>query len=771
MTLPFPSSDRVLNIHLTLSEYPILSSYIRARMRQQLFTRGVITAEAFETEARQKAIQSQTREGLRDPYGEEASEIWDLRIERIRDHLTDFYYAHNLPYADFVETVRQAVNERGEDLPNLIMFNPELAPQKMLFGQARAIEQLPPGEQKRYEARLKEIKVVLLRTIISDQLAYINIARKWFTVSDLQDIRRRKIGPGKIGGKAAGMLLAERVLKDIAPPEIKAAITTPQSYFLGSGTMYNFMAANGLMHWADQKYKPEEQIRAEYPLLRDEFAAGNFPEEILSPLRTLLKEIGKTPLIIRSSSLLEDNFGTSFAGKYDSFFLPNQGAPEENLTALTKAFALVYASGLNPNVLLYRRQKGLLDYDERMAILIQFVQGEHFGKYFFPQGAGVAFSHNLYRWSPNIRKEDGFVRLVWGLGTRAVDQIGDDYPRMVALSHPTLHPADSTKSIRLHSQRFVDVLDLDANALKSLPIHEVLTTQYPVLRYIAQVDEDGYLRTLHSSLVEAEQLVITFDEFLRRTAFAETMRTILQLLEKEYNTPVDTEFTVQVTDPQSLHPGIRIALLQCRPQSHFEDVLTSIPENLPAEDIVFSIQRMVPRGTITGIRYVVFVPPEAYFQLASPADRNKLERAIGSINAALNNEVFICVGPGRWGTSTPDLGVSIGYGDIYNTRALVELAGQDIGLDLEPSFGTHFFQDLMEARIFPLAIYLDDEDVLFNRDFFYATPNRLSAWIPGDKMLKKALRLIKVDDARPGHSLTIIMDDEQGKAVAFFKPD
>ena len=167
-------------------------------------------------EARQKAIQSQFREGLSDPYGEEASEVWEERLRRVRDHMTDFYFAYNLPYGDFEQIVRQAVSERGET-PDVITFNPELAPQDMLFQQAEDIESMPAAKRKKYEARLQEIKAVLIRTMISDQLAYLNIARKWFTVEDLKDIYRRKIGYGKIGGKSAGMMLAYRILCEAAP--------------------------------------------------------------------------------------------------------------------------------------------------------------------------------------------------------------------------------------------------------------------------------------------------------------------------------------------------------------------------------------------------------------------------------------------------------------------------------------------------------------------------------------------------------------------------
>src|SRR5512135_1554155 len=159
------SSDRILNIYLTLSEYPILSARIRHLMRKQLFARGILTREDFDSEARQKAIQSQFREGIRDPYGEEAADTWGERLRRVRDHLTDFYFAYNLPYEDFEKIVREAFSERGES-PDLITFNPELAPQDMLFQQAEDIESMPASKREAFEARLQEIKVVLIRTMI-----------------------------------------------------------------------------------------------------------------------------------------------------------------------------------------------------------------------------------------------------------------------------------------------------------------------------------------------------------------------------------------------------------------------------------------------------------------------------------------------------------------------------------------------------------------------------------------------------------------------------
>lgn len=774
MTLPPPSGERTLNIYLSLAQYPILSTRIRARMRRELFARGVIDPQSFEAEVRDKAIRSQALEGLQNPFTEEPADVWEQRLTRVRDYLTDFYFAYNLPYELFEQIIREVLSERGAHEDLLISFNPELAPQSMLFDQAMAIEKLPPEERAQAEARLQEIKVVLIRTLISDQLAYVNIAKDWFTFADLAQIRDRKIGPGKIGGKSAGILLAARILMEAGDDRIRNCLTIPESYYIGADLTYDFMSLNGLMHWADQKYKSEEQIRAEYPILQGSFLDGHLPADIIEALHGLLDQIGRKPIIVRSSSLLEDNFGTSFAGKYESHFCPNQGSLEENLRDLTRSIIRIYASIFNPDALLYRRAKGLQDYDERMAILIQVVQGERYGKYHLPHAAGVAFSRNLYRWSPQIHREDGFLRLVWGLGTRAVERVGNDYPRLVALSHPLLHPAASAKEIRHYSQKYVDLINLEKNKFESLPVEEVLNSHYPPLRYLVQHDQGGYLTPLRSTIFEGgtQQLVLTFDGLLRRTPFATLMRHMLQLLEQSYRSPVDTEFTVQVINPLDLQPEVEITLLQCRPQSHIKEMDVHLPKNIADEDVIFSTQRMAPRGRISGVQYVLFVTPEGYFNLPTPAARAALVQEISRLNKILAGKSFICVGPGRWGTSNPDLGIHIGYGDIYNTRALIELAGKGIGSAPEASFGTHFFQDLVESEIFPLAIYLEDEDVVFNHEFFYNTPNVIAEFDPDYADLCDCLRLIRVSDFRGRHHLELIMDNEDdGRTVAFLSPD
>lgn len=654
-------------------------------------------------------------------------------------------------------------------------FNLELIPESRLLEHALSIESAPRSERIALEHHLTELKVTLIRRIISDQLAYINIAKRWFTVADLADIYQHRIGFGRIGGKSAGMLLAARILKELADAELKACIYIPESYYLGSDLMYIFMAMNGLMHWNDQKYKPESQIRDEYPKICKEFQAGEFPPEVSVELKTILDRIGPHPLIVRSSSQLEDNFGTSFAGKYDSNFCPNQSTSEENLRAVVNAIARTYASTFKPEALLYRRSKGLQDYDERMSILIQVVQGERWGRYYFPFCAGVAFSRNIYRWVPQIRREDGFARLVWGLGTRAVERVGNDYPRLVALSHPALQPDDSPEAIRYYSQQFVDVIDLEENTFLTLPIRQVLNSRYPPLRFLAQIEQDGYFSAPRGRVMEADipKLAITYDHLLARTSFPTLLSRMLHLLKKHCLSDVDIEFTTHVADSAAVQPEIKISLLQCRPQSSLKasQAVQRLPENLAREDLVFLSHFIVPQGYLPKIRHIIFVPAEMYFALPSVTARNSLSQIISRLNSTLEKKSFICVGPGRWGTTNTDLGVYVSYADICNAGALVELAGKEVGPAPEPSLGTHFFLDLMEAQIYPVAIPLDDKDTIFNREFFYNTPNCLRDWVEVNDNLAACVRVIDVAAYRPAHHLALVMDDENGQAIGYLAPD
>jgi len=472
---------------------------------------------------------------------------------------------------------------------------------------------------------------------------------------------------------------------------------------------------------------------------------------------------------VRSSSLLEDSFGTAFAGKYETHFCPNQGSEQENLRDLCRAITKVYASVYNPDALLYRQRVGLTDYDERMAILIQEIQGRRDGRYFLPDAAGVAFSRNQFRWSPRIDRNAGFLRMVWGLGTRAVEHLGSDFPRLVALSHPDLRPVSTAREIRRYSQEEIDLIDLDDNAFRTLPVSDVIKGSTPNLRLIAQIHKGDQLQDLVGAPVgtHADKFVITFDGLLRRTPFAGQMKTILLTLEAAYGQPIDSEFAVVVEDWQEGQPTPIVIILQCRPQSHLDFEQVEIPADIPSEDRLFVVKNMVPDGIVADIRYVVYVRARAYAKLPSSAARREIARLIGRINTRLKDSTFILIGPGRWGSNNPDLGVPVTYSDIYNSRALIEVAEDDKAA--EPSYGTHFFQDLVEAKIYPLALALDDVGIEFNHGFFDDGTNRLDELLPEESRWLETVKVIDVSIETSGGLLQLIMDGEGGEAVAYIK--
>jgi hypothetical protein len=773
---PLRSTTSTIDIYIKLAQYPILADQIRERMREEVFKRGIVTEEKFEEEVERLAIESQRREGLYDPYTQESGQVWARRVARIRAMHTDFYFGYNLPHDLFEQIIQEvrAAQPTPQETYELA-FNPELAPWRLLFRQGEIYERRAPPEREKVHHHLEEIKVVLIKGMISDQLRYIGVAKKVFTIADLRQIYQRRIGTGKIGGKAAGMSLAWKILQQRDPelgPDISEQVAIPDSYFLGTDVVYEFRRRNNMDHVMNQKYRPLEEIRAEYPRIVEQHLQGSFPASIVEQLQEVLRHLGDAPVIVRSSSLLEDNFGHSFAGKYDSYFLPNQGSEEENLQDLLNAIKRIYASSLNPDAILYRQQHGLIDYDERMAILMQRVRGQRYGRYFFPTIAGVGFSQNPFRWNPKIRHEDGLLRLVWGLGTRAVERSADDYPRLVALSHPTLRPEMSVGQIRRYSQRYVDVIDLAENRFRTLPVHEVLDASYPFLRQIAMVNRGDYLEELTSlgSVEDGGSLVITLDSLTRDRKFVKLMRTALMRLERAYQTPVDVEFTVEIL-PNYPYPDYKLHILQCRPLSQRDEGgPVTIPPDLAPDSVLFHTSGLIRDGRIEDVRYIVYVDPQQYRRLNDATARLELGRAIGRLNKALEDESYVLIGPGRWGSANLDLGVRVTYADIFNTKALIEVAVADEDGVPELSYGTHFFQDLVEDGIYALPIHLQHPESQFNWSFFRESPSVLAALSAADAGLDAWLRVIDLASVDAGRRMTILMDGAEDRAVGFLQP-
>jgi hypothetical protein len=536
-------------------------------------------------------------------------------------------------------------------------------------------------------------------------------------------------------------------------------IRVPKTWYITSDGILDFLHHNNLEDVVEQKYKDIDQVRQEYPSVIQVFKSSSFPPEIIQGLSMVLDDFEDRPLIVRSSSLLEDRMGTAFAGKYKSLFIANQGSKRERLLALLDAIAEVYASTFGPDPIQYRAERGLLDFHEEMGILIQEVVGSKIGCCFLPAFAGVAFSHNEFRWSPRIRHEDGLIRLVPGLGTRAVDRLSDDYPVLVSPGQPGLRVNATVEETMRYSPKKIDVVNLETRSFETVDLPELLRQHgaaYPgIHQMISLLEHDRLTRPMAMHIDSAsDALVVTFDGLLTRTTFLKQIHAMLKTLEAKLGTPVDIEFA---SDGQHLY------LLQCRPQSFgVEYAPARIPGNIPRERVLFSANRYIANGAITGITHIVYVDPQKYSELSSRAELLAVGRTVGKLNKLLPKRQFALMGPGRWGSRGDiKLGVSVTYSDINNAVLLMEIARKRGNYVPDLSFGTHFFQDLVEAGIRYLPLYPDESDILFNEAFFADSRNMLPELCPVAASLSDTIRVFDVSQATGG----LVLEGAQLKAT------
>jgi len=615
------------------------------------------------------------------------------------------------------------------------------------------------------------LKQELSRMMIGTHPEFNRLVDAYVTIDDLFAIRDRLIGSGRIGGKAAGMLIARRILRT-GPGEVDftEVLEAHDSFYIGSDVFFTFLVNNDLFRLRLHLSRATHISHEEFAEVEKRFLAGSFSPEILEQFRDMLAYFGQAPIIARSSSLLEDSFGNAFAGKYHSEYCANQGTPEERLEAFLRAVKLVYASALNPDALTYRRARGLGESDEQMAILVQRVSGTPYKQYFFPSLAGVAFSRNLYAWTDRIDPSQGMIRLVFGLGTRAVNRVGNDYPRMIAVSHPRLRPETGVR-IAKYSQWEVDLIDLERNELATRSLSEVLEGRnYPNLDLFVSLMRDGYPTDPWTSRLETttENLVLTFNHLLARTSFVRLIGEMLRRLEKAYGGPLDTEFTAAI----DAEGRVRINLLQCRPMRlPGATGPVAIPENIPQERVLFRSNRTISGGHTSPIRYILYIDPERYGAIGSPEVKKSLGRIVGRINE--HPEVaqgrIMMMGPGRWGSSNLDLGVNVTYADINNTVVLVEMAREEAGQVPEVSYGTHFFLDLVEAQIIYLPLYPGDPEAEFNRAVFEELPNVLENLLPEAGRFREIVRVFDLPATTGGLYARVVADPQSQRAVCYLE--
>ncbi|MBE5965599.1 MAG: pyruvate, phosphate dikinase [Lachnospiraceae bacterium] len=622
------------------------------------------------------------------------------------------------------------------------------------------------------EATKRWLKVELTRRFLTDNPKAIAKIHKHVHVESFIKLLDTLISSpksiGKIGGKGFGFFLANQIIKDHKNefPEFEN-ILVPKTWYISSDEFEYLLEYNGMDELNEHKYLDLIDIRTNYPRIIHRIKNARLSPYILNELNHILDICEDCPLIIRSSSLLEDQIDISFSGKYKSLFITNTGTKAERLKQLEEGILEVYASLFSADAIQYRKERNLLDCNEQMGIMIQEVVGSKVGPYYFPLFAGVAFSNNELRWSPRIKREEGLLRMVMGLGTRAVDRVGEDYPLLLSPGQPNLRINQSPYELLKYSPQYIDVIDLHSNQFLTLPIAELIKEygdQIPSSNLIASILKNDIIMDLNplTTNFKTDTSLITFNGLIKKTSFIKQVRSILTLLQTELGYPVDIEFASD---------GKHFYLLQCRPQSRNHDNSpVAIPANIPAQNTVFTANKYVSNGKVTGIKTVVYVDPTEYSKIAAHEDFLNIRNIISELNRILPRRSFLLMGPGRWGSRGDiKLGVPVAYSDINNTAMLIEISQKQSKYEPELSFGTHFFQDLVEENIKYLPLYPEDPDILFNQAFFRGSRNSLPDILPSYAYLQDIVKIIKIEETFFNRELTVLMNGDLQRAIGYLE--
>ncbi len=604
------------------------------------------------------------------------------------------------------------------------------------FNRARDALSLEPVMQE-------DVKDSLMHMLLGSDSRMLRLCEKYFTLADILAIASREIGTGFIGGKSVGMLIARKILEMDGGDLFARCLEPHDSYFLGSDVFFTYIVQNGWWKLRTEQRTPDGYYNFA-PELREKLLSGKFPKDIQEQFVQMLEYFGQSPIIVRSSSLLEDNFGNAFAGKYESVFCANQGTPEERYESFVQAIRTVYASTMNVDALAYRMDRGLFEMDEQMAILVQRVSGDQYEDNFFPHIAGVGNSTNLYVWDKSIDMNAGMLRLVFGLGTRAVDRTAGDYARIVCLDDPLRSPPMYEEDLKKYSQHNADVISRAENALLSRDIDEILSLDIKTDKSLfASADTQTAKRLRELGYTDRKTpAILDFNKLLGSTQFPRIMRDMLALLSRAYDYPVDIEFTANFSKDNRF----KINLLQCRPlQTGGLGKAVEIPEVRDAGDCLFSTKGSFMGGNAhLPLDYVVFVRPREY-RLLSEREKYETARHIGLINAGLKGKNVMLIGPGRWGTTTPSLGVPVHFSELSNMSVICEISSGEAGFMPELSFGSHFFQDLVESGIFYAAIMTGQKDVIFNPEKILGMKNLLASVSPQSGSFSDVIHISETD--------------------------
>lgn len=563
-----------------------------------------------------------------------------------------------------------------------------------------------------------------------------------FKPEDYFMIRDRMIGTGMIGGKSCGMLLARKLVENYRP-DIYEKLEPHDSFYIGSDVFYSFIVQNNI--W---DIRIRQRTAEEYFLLADTFADclkhGEFSGSQKEQFCKLLDYYGQDPIIVRSSSILEDGFGNAFAGKYESVFCSNVGTMEERLNEFEEAVRTVYASTMSRSALDYRLRRGLEKRDEQMALLVQRVSGSRYENFFMPCAAGVGYSYSPYRFLASMDPNAGMLRLVMGLGTGAVDRTQGSYPRIISMDNPTLTAAATSAEKHQYSQRKIELIDRGTRNVERKDLSEIDREIPGYLKKILLEHDYDTERIFRERGQHRDIMFVSCEGLVRNEELMASMKDILSLLHKAYDYPVDIEFTINISESGEYV----INLLQCRPLQ-----VTHSTENIeiPSEidkDKIFLECRNASMGLSRAMKldYIVMVDPVAYYHMEYNS-KYRIAKVIGAINWYFRDKGknLLLLTPGRIGTSSPELGVPTTFADISEFNTICEISETKAGYMPELSYGSHIFQDLVEANILYGAVFDNEKTKVFQPDLIQAFENILTEFCPEDADLKDIIGIYNVE--------------------------
>ena len=496
-----------------------------------------------------------------------------------------------------------------------------------------------------------------------------------------------RIGDGSLGGKARGLAFINHMLQEykLYDKYETVRILIPRTVVVATDYFDEFIRENGLKYVINSELSDEEIL--------SEFVSSRLPESLIENLRALIRTV-KKPLAIRSSSKLEDSYYQPFAGIYSTYMIPRTHNEDQMLRLLGKAIKSVYASVYFSSSRAYITATSNVLSEEKMAVIIQEVCGTEDQGYFFPTLSGVARSLNFYPIGDET-PEDGIVNVAFGLGKLVVDggltlRFSPKHPKNVLqTSTPELALRDTQRemyALSLKPEEFKTSID-DAVNLKRFDIQKAV--HFRNMKYVSSVWDMQNQRISDSSFDEGRK-IITFAHILKYDSFplAEILSDLLEMGQEEMKTPVELEFAVNMDVPYG-HERI-FNFLQIRPIVENQESGSIDWEKADIEHALIYAESALGLGLIEGIRDVVYIKPELF----DTAHTQQMAQEVDKLNAKLRTEGinYVLVGPGRWGSSDPWLGIPIKWSHISEARVIVESGLENFRVD--PSQGTHFFQNL-----------------------------------------------------------------------------